>query len=258
MFARPKSATPAHELASGLVALPPGLLWIAATRTLVAADVHFGYEDVVGSSLPLWSTTALVSTLEIVAASMQAREIVLLGDVIHGSRMSEGAARAVAEGLAHLRGLHEVVPIAGNHEGRSRGASILGPTLESCERGGWLLVHGDRPRVGPRTIVGHLHPSIHLGGGRSAPAFLAGAQLVVVPALTPYSPGLDVLAQSCTDALAPWGVTPRDIAVCAATDEAIYPFGTLARLRAALHADAPPAPVSASRYRRRILRGDRN
>ena len=138
MSVSPQPATPAFELAPGLVALPPGLLWIASTRTLVAADVHFGYEDVVGGSLPLWSTTELVATLTIAVEAAQARELVFLGDVIHGSRMSEGAALAVGEALAHLRARLDVVLIAGNHEGRTRGSAVLGTALEACERGGWL------------------------------------------------------------------------------------------------------------------------
>ena len=133
---------------------------------------------------------------------------------------------------------------------------MLGTTLEACERGGWLLVHGDCPQPGPRAIVGHLHPSLHLGGGRSAPAFLAGAQLVVVPALTPYSPGLDVCGQACADALGAWGVAPRDVTVAAATESAIYPFGSLARLRAALRVEAQRVPARAGGYKRRVLRGD--
>jgi metallophosphoesterase superfamily enzyme len=98
-----------------------------------------------------------------------------------------------------------------------------------------MLVHGDRPQMHERTIIGHLHPSLALGGGTSAPAFLASPRLIVVPALTPYSNGLNVLSDACLQALRPWGVASRaELHVVAATGELLYPFGMLSRLRNAM------------------------
>ena len=104
-------------------------------------------------------------------------------------------------------------------------------------------------------MIGHLHPSLHLGGEVAAPAFLAAARLIVVPALTPYSAGLDVLSDDCAAALAPWGVRGRDLHVVAATAERVFPFGTLSALRGALHrtATGDAAPLG----KRRRLRPDR-
>ena len=228
----PQPAAAVVELLPGISALAPGLLWLHASRAIVAADVHLGYEDVIGGALPAWSTAEIVRTLLGAASRMQAREIVLLGDVIHGSRMSEGAAGVVREGLDMLRGAAELTLVAGNHEGRTRGAAVLGETVENLERDGWMLLHGDKPCLA-RSIIGHLHPSLPLGGGASAPAFLASKQLVVVPALTPYSRGLDVLSEACLQALAPFGVAARrEVHVVAAAGEQLYPFGTLSKLRA--------------------------
>jgi metallophosphoesterase superfamily enzyme len=137
--------------------------------------------------------------------------------------------------------LSEIAPltfIAGNHEGRARGRSILGETLETCERDGWHLMHGDKPpSAGTPAIIGHLHPSVHLGPNSAMPAFLGARDLVVVPALTPYSTGLDVLSESCIAALAPYGVTRSDLHVVAASEDRVYPFGTLSRLRGFLCSD---------------------
>jgi len=76
-----------------------------------------------------------------------------------------------------------IVPlVGGNHEGRSRAFAVLGETVEACERDGWLLVHGDRPaRLGTRTIIGHLHPSLHMGGGATTPAFVASVHCCSSP-----------------------------------------------------------------------------
>jgi uncharacterized protein len=233
----PSIASATHVLAEGVVALPEGLALLTASRVLLCADAHLGYEEVMGGGavLPLWSTGEIVQMLLRAAERTQAREIVFLGDAIHGTAMSEGAARAVGDALARLRACASVTVIAGNHEGRTRGTAILGPTLERCERDGWTLSHGDRPEHDDRrTIVGHLHPALHVGG-RGVPAFLACPRLVVVPAATPYARGLDVRSAAARDALASWGITRREVQVVAATGERVLPFGSLSALRALRH-----------------------
>ncbi|HTD37798.1 MAG TPA: hypothetical protein VK669_09805 [Candidatus Limnocylindrales bacterium] len=263
---KPAAACDAYELADGVVGLPGGFALLTRSRALVCADAHLGYEDVMGggAALPLWSTDEIVASIALAAWRHDAREIVFLGDAIHGAGLSEGAARAVGAALGVLRAQAEVTVVAGNHEGRTRGVAVLGATVESCERDGWTLVHGDRPEPASRssepdarrTMIGHLHPSLHLGGDVSAPAFLAARALIVVPALTPYSPGLDVTSDACLGALAPWGVGRRDLHVVAATAERVFPFGTLSALRGALHLGAN-AGGAEPLGRRRRLRPDR-
>jgi metallophosphoesterase superfamily enzyme len=251
---KPAAATERFALADGVVALVPGLAFLPASRVLVCADAHLGYEDVVGGALPLWSTTEISETIAIAAQRHGASEIVFLGDVIHGSGMSEGAARTVIAALASLREYARVTFVAGNHEGRTRGVAILGETVEGCVRDGWTLVHGDRSlRVGTRAMIGHLHPSLHLGGGTSAPCFLGARDFIVVPALTPYSRGLDVLGADASAVLASWNVTGSDVHVVATTADRLYPFGALSALRATMNA---PADRPMRAYKRRFLRSD--
>ncbi len=251
---KPVPAAEQYPLAEGVLALPGGFALLTAARALVCADAHLGYEDVMGGggALPLWSTTEIVASIALAARRHDVREIVFLGDAIHGAGLSEGAARAVRGALDGLRAQAAVTVVAGNHEGRSRGVAVLGATVEACTRDGWTLVHGDRPEPGAaRTMIGHLHPSLHLGGDRSAPAFLAAPALVVLPALTPYSPGLDVTSEACIGALAAWKVSRRDLHVVAATGERVFPFGTLSTLCGALHLSAQGL-TRTPRFRRRL------
>jgi metallophosphoesterase superfamily enzyme len=238
MNSAPKPASRIVELAHGASALASGLLWLHASQTLVAADVHFAYEDAIGAALPMWSTNEIVDTLLSEIRAMQARETILLGDVIHSSRLSEGAARGVRSALEALRAAAGVTIVAGNHEGRTRGAAVLGETVEAAERDGWLLLHGDKApdlrslSLARGVVIGHLHPSLALGGGKTAPAFLANDRLIVVPALTPYSSGLDVCSDACAQALGPFNAAMRrEMQVVAVTGESCYPFGALSGLR---------------------------
>lgn len=241
MNSLPKAAAPVVPLANGVSALSTGLLWLHDSKALVAADVHFAYEDVIGGALPVWSTGETLRTLLESIAAMNAREVVLLGDVIHGSRMSEGAARTVRDALDALRAAATLTIVAGNHEGKTRGAAILGETVEDAQRDGWLLLHGDKPpslsefAAARGAIIGHLHPSLRLGRSTSAPAFLAADRVIVVPALTPYSSGLDVRSDACLQALRPFNVAKRrELRVFVAAGGLCYPFGTLSMLRSAL------------------------
>lgn len=253
----PARAEETYPLARGVTALAPGLAWLDDVATLLVADAHFAYEDVVGGALPLWSTTETVATIGLVAERMGAREIVFLGDIVHGPRMSEGALRTVRAALDLLRERRRVTLVAGNHEGRSRAFAVLGETFEACERGGWLLVHGDGPpALGRRAIIGHLHPSLHLGGGKTIPAFVASESLVVVPAMTPYSPGLDCCSEDFAAVLGAWSVRRGDAHVVAATADRVFPFGSLEALRVQLRRRTNPPRTTSPRFYRRRLRGD--
>jgi metallophosphoesterase superfamily enzyme len=233
----PARAQQTYALAEGIIALPSGLAWLPASRTLIAADTHFAYEEIIGATLPLWSTASIVTLLAQNARAQHAREIVFLGDIIHGPELSEGATQTVHTALDQLRKTVTVTLIAGNHEGRSRAFSILGATVESAERDGWLLIHGDgRARLTQRAVIGHLHPSLHLARNKTAPCFVASERLVVLPTLNPYSPGLDVLSSDFATALAAWNVRPTEAHVVTALKDRVYPFGSLASLRETLRA----------------------
>ncbi len=243
-----------HQLFAGVAALSSGMLWFEATRTLVGADVHLGYEEVIGGALPLWSTTPSIDALCDAARQLQAQHVVLLGDVIHGVEMSDGARRRITRALRTLRSRAHLQIIAGNHEGRSRGVAVLGETYERLESNGWVLMHGDRPTNENRAVIGHLHPSIHLGGGQSVPVFLASPQLIVVPAMTPYSIGLDVRSDDCAASLAMWRLRPSDFQVIASVPSGLFALGSLAALRSAQHRSDG---ASGRGFHRKFLQPDR-
>uniref|UniRef100_E6PI20 Calcineurin-like phosphoesterase domain-containing protein n=1 Tax=mine drainage metagenome TaxID=410659 RepID=E6PI20_9ZZZZ len=224
-------------LGGGTHALAGGLLWIEASASIVVADLHLGYEEAIGGALPLWSLDESLAALERAHAAYDARELILLGDVVHGVRLSDGAAARVLATMERLRTLCTLTIVAGNHEGRTRGAELLGDCVEEIERAGMLLHHGDRPRLsGVRHVIGHLHPSIALGGEQSVPAFLAAPEVIVLPAATPYSRGLNVLARDCRNAIGAYGARGDSTNVIAATATHCYPFGSIASLARATRA----------------------
>jgi metallophosphoesterase superfamily enzyme len=255
--AMPARAAERCALADGVSGLWPGVAWLHGCGALVVADAHLAYEDVIGGALPLWSTDETVATLRVLLRRTNAREIVFLGDIVHGAHMSDGAARRVRAALDELRAETTVTLVAGNHEGRTRAFAVLGETVERLERDGWLLVHGDgTPDFGARTIIGHVHPSVRLARGAYAPAFVASERLVVVPALTPYSPGLDCCSDEFRAVLGAWNVRPDAAHVAAVGGELLHPFGALSRFRALVRG-VPVQARGVYHRRRKRLSADR-
>jgi metallophosphoesterase superfamily enzyme len=77
-----------------------------------------------------------------------------------------------------------------------------------------------------------------------------------LPALNPYSPGLDLLSDDFAAAIGAWNVARRDAHVVATSGELVYPFGSLALLRDALRAPLP-VRLRPARRRARPLRPER-
>lgn len=180
-------------------------LWLQPTRTLVVADIHWGYAEshrVHGNLLPAWGDAEIAARLRALLADYQPTEMIWLGDSLHTV-----AGRTAAE--AFLSSLDVPVTIlAGNHDLHwARVADT--PTLI---RGEFFLHHGDRPALRPSAlieVVGHHHPAFvwHDGAGArlKLPALVAAPRRLVLPAFSPWAAG------------APWR---------AADDEIIYAIGT--------------------------------
>lgn len=82
------------------------------------------------------------------------------------------------------------------------------------------------------------------------PVFLAAPSLIVVPALTPYSSGLNVLSRACTNALRALGAA-NDMTVVASGHDRVFPFGSLGPLRALLASGTQLAQAFEGRVRQR-------
>ncbi len=176
---QPAPAADTYPLAEGVLALPGGFALLTAARALVCADAHLGYEDVMGGggALPLWSTTEIVASIALAARRHDVREIVFLGDAIHGAGLSEGAARAVRARARRAARAGRGDGRRGQPRGplaRRRGARRDGRGAAPATAGRWSTATGPS-RARRARMIGHLHPSLHLGGDRSAPAFLAAA-----------------------------------------------------------------------------------
>lgn len=191
---------------------------------LVVADLHLGYEDALrerGIELPYeqypWIKEEIVSYVEKYDPDL----VVLDGDVKHefsGALSQEW--REVIDLVSTLKGLGvEVEVVRGNHDNflipilRREGIEIRDPSLILNDA---LITHGHLeldqvPNDIELIVIGHEHPAITLRDEISAShkfkVFLEGrylgADLLVIPAISPLAPGTDLLTTPKRELLSP-------------------------------------------------------
>lgn len=215
-------SSPRHEILPDLWLDARRALWLARTRVLVVADVHWGYAAVhraEGNLLPLWGDDEIAARLRALLADYEPAEMLWLGDSLHAL-----AGRAAAEEFLRATAT-PVTILSGNHDVRWSRATA---TTLSRER--FVFHHGDRPlplQPTPATnaleIIGHHHPALLWSDGAGTrlklPALVASPTRLILPAFSPWAAGT------------PWNdrLTPADT-LWAVSRQRIFPV-TSAQLK---------------------------
>jgi len=180
-------------------------LWLAASRTLVMADLHWGFAEshrIRGNLLPAWGDAEIAHRLRSLVTEYQPAEMIWLGDSLHTV-----GGRTAAEEFLSANGV-PIAVVVGNHDRRwSRAAE-----LSSVRRGKYVFHHGDRNvpiNADELEVVGHYHPAVSWGDGAGTrlklPALVQSKQRIILPAFSPWAAGT------------PWRAAP---------DETVYAIGT--------------------------------
>ena len=221
------------EIRPHLFAHASGAIWVAASRTMLVADLHLGYSWAQrrrGELGPL-TTGGVEERLLAAIEDLRPVQLVVLGDLVHAPRPSAAEFSAISETLYQLRQRATLTLVAGNHD---RGlARDFGVAIETAWRQDDLLaVHGDvLPDAAARRaycIYGHWHPTVLLkdaaGVNTRYAAFLCGPRATVMPAFSPFSRGLDIRRAWPAALREALGTEPARIAV--ASGKAIRFLGT--------------------------------
>jgi metallophosphoesterase superfamily enzyme len=186
-------------------------LYLAPERTLVVADIHWGYAEAhrrAGNLLPLWGDEALAFRLRRLLDHYRPARMIWLGDSLHtreGAPLAENFLADLSRGI-------EVIILAGNHDRQWKRADAHEYHLGDC-----FFHHGDRSREVPPgriEIMGHIHPALSWSDGAGlrlkVPALVEGPRRVILPSFSDWSSGAawnDRLAEG--ERL--WLVSPRKI-----------------------------------------------
>jgi DNA ligase-associated metallophosphoesterase len=209
MSARPLALT--HGDVS-LVLHPERALELPATRCLLISDVHWGKASALrahGIPVPAGGTAADLERLDRVLQRTGARELLVLGDLVHSRH---AWATATLAPLLAWRRRHSdlaITLVRGNHDAHAGDppAELAITTVHAPWAAGPLrCTHEPTPHRPPGTlhVSGHLHPTIPLRGRARArlrlPCFVLGPGQVVLPAFSSFtgsgawSPGPDEIA----------------------------------------------------------------
>ena len=204
-----------QRIAPGLVFDSRLALLLEATRTLVVADLHWGYAEshrAAGNLLPAWGDDEIETTLRALLRDYSPAELIWLGDSLHTSRTAPSS-RAGAEAFIASSPC-PVHVVAGNHDARWALAGA-GPLV----RGRFILHHGDQhlpaelaPPADATEIIGHHHPAyVHRDGAGARlklPALVQSPSRIILPAFSPWAAGV-----AWNERLAPgevlWAAAPR-------------------------------------------------
>ena len=178
------------------IARPSGALFWPSQDALIVADLHFGKSSRMarrgGALLPPFETRATLERLGAELIASGAARLICLGDSFDDDRaIAElGGARGLIEDLCHQ---HETLWITGNHDPAP--GELPGRIVPEAQIAGLTLRH--IAALGP-DISGHYHPKIRIAGQR-LPAFLIGADHLILPAFGAYTGGLDYDAPALVD-----------------------------------------------------------
>lgn len=166
---------------------------------LLVADIHLGKAHSfrrLGVPVPQGSSADALARLDALLAATDARELVVLGDLLHAAR---GRHRGLDAAFVAWRARHPALAlwlVRGNHD-QGAGDPPPGWGVQCVDgplrRGGLALRHEPRPEPGAYTIGGHTHPAVVLGGRAHdrlrLPCFHVGPAVGVLPAFGAFTGG---------------------------------------------------------------------
>ncbi len=175
---------------------PSGALWLAATRTLAVADLHFEKGSAYaarGQMLPPYDSADTLRRLAAEVAALDPATVIFLGDSFHDSAGEARMAPADAAALTALALARRLVWVVGNHDAKGP-QRLPGEVVEDMRVEGLAFRH--EPQAGPQAgeAAGHLHPCAKVAGPHSVRrrCFVTDGMRIVLPAFGAYAGGLNV------------------------------------------------------------------
>ncbi len=193
-------AETAIDLAGHPVALDPaGALWIAASRTLVVADLHLEK----GSSLarrqvflPPYDTHATLQALGLLIARRDPRRVICLGDSFHDRQGAAALPLPLQQQITGLMAGRDWFWIAGNHD-PDHPEGLGGDCVQELYLDGLCFRHEPAQNAAEAVgeVAGHLHPAarvVRRGKGVRRPCFACDGLRLIMPSFGVTTGGLNL------------------------------------------------------------------
>lgn len=183
-----------HQLfvaGTALLLLPEKAAYWPEQKALLIADAHFGKAAAyraLGQPVPRGTTAANLQKLDRLLATHDCRQIIFLGDFLHGPGSGTATLKAIKEWRERYPDL-DCLLVRGNHDARAGDPS---PALnirivdEPYLLGPLALCHIPSTHPTHHVVAGHLHPAYRLGGkarqSLTLPCFSSSAGMTLLPA----------------------------------------------------------------------------
>ncbi len=184
-------------LATPVVALPEGLLWLPRSKTLVASDLHFEKGSAfaaIGALLPPYDTAETLSRLALVMDTLAPELFIALGDSFHDVDAQTRLHEADKHRLLALSRTTPTIWIEGNHDPQVP-TWLIGDRAGNVTHDGLFFTHEPTGRI-VGEVAGHLHPCARVTGasGRSVRrrCFVSDGCTLIMPAFGAFTGGLSV------------------------------------------------------------------
>lgn len=209
----------------------PGLpyIYIKPLETLVAADLHLGYEIVLaeeeGYFIPQTQFKEIMNELAWILSKFNIKRIIINGDLKHKfSKRTKQETREVISFLNFVSDkINECIVIRGNHDNFVRGIFRKYSNVQFIEQyfelDKYIFTHGHilndeiaSKMTGKTVVIGHEHPALlirdDVGGKIKIPAFVYGntcldGKIIVLPAVSPLMSGTELNVISQNEFLSP-------------------------------------------------------
>jgi DNA ligase-associated metallophosphoesterase len=174
-----------------------GAAWLAASRTLIVADLHFEKGSAYarrGQMLPPYDTRETLNRLEAEVAATQPAVLVFLGDSFHDGKGEDRLHGDDGARIAALATGRTLAWVVGNHDADGPKA-LPGETVDEMTFGQLTLRHEPQDGAQPGELAGHLHPAARVKGrGRTVRrrCFVTDGSRMVLPAFGSYAGGLNI------------------------------------------------------------------
>lgn len=174
-------------------------------KTLLIADAHFGKAAAyraLGQPVPRGTTAANLQKLDKLLAAHACRQIIFLGDFLHGPGSAAATLKALIAWRARYPDL-DCILIRGNHDARAGDpAPELRMTIvdEPYVLGPFALCHTPARHPPYHVIAGHVHPAFRLSGrarqNLTLPCFSSSAGITLLPSFGGFTGGYVI---DCTE-----------------------------------------------------------
>lgn len=177
-----------------------GALFFPLHDLLVVSDLHLekgSFFAARGNPVPCLDTRDTLARLAVAIDCYRPQTVVSLGDSFHDVRAGERIAPEDSKVLRDLvAAAGEWIWVMGNHDPEISACS-KGRVAASYEAGKITLSH--RPEDAPPPLIaGHYHPKRRFRAARqsiSGPCFIAGTEMLLMPAFGAYAGGLSVSSE---------------------------------------------------------------